>query len=331
MYKLRLIAVSLFVISVVTSCKPKQTPEEKRLADSLAIREKYDESPVLSAEESLEHFRIEEGFEIKLVASEPDVRTPVAMTFDEKGRIWVVEMPNYMPDTVGTGEDAPTGTIAILEDSNQDGRMDKRSVFMDSLVLPRAICLIEDGVLVAEPPKLWFVENNNGQAGKKTLVDPEYAAGGNVEHQPNGLYRALDNWIYNAKSAKRYRKKGDRWLIERTVFRGQWGISQDNQGRLFYNHNSANLLGDYFPPRFGAANPSQEDVAGYSENIVPNNRVYPIRPNTGINRGYLEGMLSDSLRLVNFTAASGPVIYRGDCSAGNMPGMPLCRNLPPTW
>ena len=311
MHKFRLILVSLFLISAVISCKPKQTPEEKHLSDSLAIREKYDESPVFSPEESLEHFRIETGFEIKLVASEPDVRTPVAMTFDEKGRIWVVEMSGYMPDTAGSGEDAPTGKIVILEDSDKDGRMDKRSVFMDSLVLPRAICLIEDGVLVAEPPKLWFVENDHGHAGKKTLVDAEYAAGGNVEHQPNGLYRALDNWIYNAKSAKRYRKKGDRWLIEKTVFRGQWGISQDNQGRLFYNHNSANLLGDYFPPRFGAGNPSQEDVAGYSEKIVPNNRVYPIRPNTGINRGYLEGMLNDSLRLVNFTAASGPVIYRG--------------------
>lgn len=301
----------IFVCSSLLSCQPKQSAEEKRLADSLAIREKFDESPLLSPEEALESFHIEDGFEVKLVAAEPLIASPVAMTFDEKGRIWAVEMHSYMPDTAGTGEDAPTGQIVILEDSDGNGTMDKRSVFMDSLVLPRAICLIEDGLLVAEPPRLWFVENNNGVAGKKTLVDAEYAVGGNVEHQPNGLYRAMDNWIYNAKSAKRYRKKGDRWLMEPTVFRGQWGISQDDQGRLFYNHNSANLLGDYFPPRFGAENPSQEEVAGYSETIVSDNRVYAIRPNTGINRGYMEDVLSDSLRLVNFTAASGPVIYRG--------------------
>ncbi|HYH56302.1 MAG TPA: dehydrogenase, partial [Anseongella sp.] len=218
---------------------------------------------------------------------------------------------SYMPDTNGTGENRPSGVIAILEDSNGDGRADKRTVFLDSLVLPRAICLVEGGLLVAEPPRLWFVENKGGRAGKKTLVDPAYAVGGNVEHQPNGLYRALDNWIYNAKSSKRYRKKGNKWLIETTIFRGQWGLSQDDQGRLFYNHNSANVLGDYFPPRFGAGNPSQEDVAGYNENIVPDNRVYPLRPTPGINRGYLEGMLDDSLRLVNFTAAGGPLIYRG--------------------
>src|SRR3546814_8432734 len=97
----------------------------------------------------------------------------------------------------------PSGKIVILEDVDGYGRMDKRSVFMESLVLPRAICLIDGGVLVAEPPNLWYVENNNGVAGNKTLVDPEYAVGGNVEHQPNGLFRALDTWIYNAKSDHR--------------------------------------------------------------------------------------------------------------------------------
>lgn len=303
----------LFVLAcgLLISCQPSQTPEEKRIADSLALREAYGESPILGAEESLEHFQLEDGFAIELVASEPLVTAPVAMTFDETGRMWVVEMPSYMPDTVGTGEDTPTGRIAVLEDTDGDGKMDRRSIFMDSLVLPRAVCLVEDGILVAEPPYLWFVKNNNGVAGEKTLVDAEYAVGGNVEHQPNGLYRALDNWIYNAKSSKRYRKKGDSWLIERTLFRGQWGISQDNQGRLFYNHNSANLLGDYFPPRFGATNPSQKNLSGYNERIVSDNRVYPIRPTPGVNRGYRPGTLDDSLRLVHFTAASGPVIYRG--------------------
>ena len=102
----------------------------------------------------------------------------------------------------------------------------------------------------------------------KLLVDAAYAEGGNVEHQPNGLFRALDNWIYNAKSDKRYRKKGDKWLIEKTHFRGQWGISQDDYGRLFYNNNSENLLGDEFSAGFGANNRNQKSVKGFNKKIV---------------------------------------------------------------
>src|SRR5690606_40775157 len=140
-------------------------------------------------------------------------------------------------------------------------------------------------------------------SGKRILVEPEYAIGGNVEHQPNGLYRALDNWIYNAKSGKRYRKRGAKWAIEKTHFRGQWGISQDNYGRLYTNHNSQNLIGDYFTPGFGAANANQKNVAGFNVNVVKDNRVYPAHPTTGVNRGYMDGILDSTGRLVDFTAA----------------------------
>lgn len=280
-------------------------------ADSIAMRAQYAESPVLTAAQSLSHFKIEDGFNLQLVAAEPQVIVPVAMAFDEKGRLWVAEMTGYMPDTSGTGENAANGKIVILEDTTGDGAIDKRTVFLDSLILPRALCFIENGLLVAEPPRLWFVEINGDKPGKRTLVDSMFTEGGNVEHQPNGLLRAMDNWIYNAKSNKRYRKEGDRWLKEGTHFRGQWGISQDNYGRLFYNNNSENLLGDYFSPGLGAANTNQRNVEGFDENIVPNNRVYPARPTPGVNRGYMKDVLDDSLRLVNFTAACGPLIYRG--------------------
>ncbi|WP_347156529.1 DUF7133 domain-containing protein [Pontibacter chitinilyticus] len=268
-------------------------------------------SPVVSPAQSLELMQLEDGFDVKLVAAEPLVSTPVALSFDYDGRMWVVEMEGYMPDTAGTGEDIPQGKVVILDDTNNDGVADQRMVFLDSLVLPRAICLIDSGILVAEPPRLWYYEINNDKPGKRTLVDAEYATGGNVEHQPNGLLRAMDNWIYNAKSDKRYRKIGNKWVKEQTHFRGQWGISQDNYGRLYYNTNSENVLGDYFSPGFGATNKDQRGVAGFVEKIVEDNRVYPIRPTPGVNRGYMEGVLDDSLRLVNFTAANSPLVYRG--------------------
>ena len=290
-------------------------------ADTVGLKDEFSKSPVLSAEESMKKIKLEAGFTIQIVADEPLLNSPVAMNFDNKGRIWVVEMENYMPDTLGTGEDQPTGKIVILSDKNGDGRMDERTIFLDSLILPRAMSLFENGILVAESPNLWFYEIVNDKPVNKVLVDAAYAEGGNVEHQPNGLLRALDNWIYNAKSGKRYRKKDGKWLIERTHFRGQWGITQDDQGRLFYNNNSENLQGDYFSPGFGAINENQQRVAGFSESIIKNNKVYPIRQTPGVNRAYMEGILNDSLRLVNFTAACGPVIFNsplfGEAYYGN--------------
>ncbi|HEY5371026.1 MAG TPA: c-type cytochrome [Hanamia sp.] len=241
------------------------------------------------------------------------ISAPVAASFDKQGRLWVVEMNAYMPDTSGNGEQEPIGKIVILEDENHDGVFDTRTVFMDSLVMPRGLCLFDDGILVAEPPNLWFVEKNGDKAGQKFLVDSNYAEGGNVEHQPNGLLRGLDNWIYNAKSANRYRRVGkNKWLKEHTHFRGQWGISQDEYGRFYYNTNSFNLLGDYFAPSLGADNPHQQKVAGYVEGIVSDNSVFPIHATPGVNRGYMKGVLDDSLRLLDFTAACAPVLFNSD-------------------
>lgn len=319
-YPLFILAVS----SLLVYCKTnKQTSQQtaSSAATSVAKEEKpartTGKSPFIPASETIGKMVIEDGFEVKLIAAEPLVSAPVAMQFDDKARMWVVEMVGYMPDTIGTGEDIRNGNIVILDDKNKDGVYDDRKVVVDSLVLPRAICLIDNGILVAEPTNLWFYELKNDQVVKKTLVDPKYTEGGNVEHQPNGLLRAMDNWIYNAKSDKRYRRVGGKWVIEHTHFRGQWGICQDNYGRLYYNNNSQNLLGDYFPAGLGAWNKNQRGVAGYNEKSVANNKVYPLHPTPGVNRGYMKNVLDDSLRLNEFTAAAGPVVYRGDLFGKN--------------
>ena len=316
----RVSGLILLVSLTLFYCKTLTTTDNSTVGDNgegyrkpeIAWMKKFKSSPFVAPDKSLDLFQVEEGFEVRLVAAEPLVQTPVNLLFDDRGRLWVTEMIGYMPDVVGTGEDIPNGKIVILEDTDGDGRMDKRTVFLDSLRLPRSICFVEDGLLVAEPPNLWYYDIVNGKAGKRVLVDSAYAVGGNVEHQPNGLLRGLDNWIYNAKSSKRYRKVGQEWKIERTHFRGQWGISHDNYGRLYYNHNSANVLGDNFLPGFGHWNSHHKNVTGYNSKIVASNRVYPIRPTPGVNRGYKEGILDDSLRLVDFTAACGPLVYRGD-------------------
>jgi len=309
----RIVIAVLFVLGMsLAGCADSSNSIPDIQLDDARIKRIIEKAPFLTANESLKTMHAEKGFDIELVAGEPLISAPVALAFDEKERIWAVEMNGYMPDTLGTGEDVPNGKIVILEDENGDGKADNRKVFMDSLVLPRAICLIENGILVAVPPRLLFAEIVNDKPANIMVVDEAYNEGGNVEHEANGLIRGIDNWIYSANSAKRYRKKGDKWLTEVTHNRGQWGISQDDYGRLYYNNNSQNLLGDYFLPGLGAGNKYLKPVAGFNLRIVEDNRVYPSRQTTGVNRGYKDDVLDTTGRLITFTAACGPLLYRSD-------------------
>ncbi len=261
---------------------------------------------------TLDEFILEDGFEIELIAAEPLLNSPMAMTFDGKGRIWVAEMPGYMRDIEGTDENAPDGRIVILEDTNGDGKMDKRKVFLDSLVLPRTLTMAYGGLLYAETPNLYWIEiGKNDKPGKRELVDSLYIRGGNIEHQPNGLLFNIDNWIYSAKSENRYRRLNGKWLKEPTKFRGQWGITNDDAGRLFYNDNSNPIFGDYVMPTLFNKNPYQQVKFSYQQNIAPDRRVYPLQA-TSVNRGYQEGVLdSVTKQLRHFTSSCSPLVYRG--------------------
>ncbi|WP_097126362.1 DUF7133 domain-containing protein [Spirosoma fluviale] len=258
---------------------------------------------------SLDDYKIEEGFELKLIASESLLKAPVSLDFDNKGRMWVVEMIGYMPNLEGIGEEEPTGRISILEDRNKDGIADHAKVFLDKLVLPRAMAHVYGGLLYVDGPKLWFVEINNDKPGKKTLVDPVYAEGGNVEHSSNGLMMNIDNWIYNANYNFRYQLKNGKWLKEPTTDRGQWGITRDNFGRLYYNNNSTNLQGDFVLPNKVIRNKYFKPTVAEHQRLA-SNRVYPIHQ-TSVNRGYQTGVLDEKGLLKEVTAACGPLVYRG--------------------
>ena len=259
---------------------------------------------------SLEDYRVEEGFELEMVASEPLLTAPVAIDFDTKGRIWVAEMAGFMVNLEGDGEDLPSGSIKILEDLDNDGIMDHAKTFLDSLVMPRALALVYGGLLYAESPNLYFVEIKDDKPVNRVLVDSLYATVGNPEHQPNGLMMNLDNWIYNAKSNFRYQRKDGVWKKEPTTNRGQWGISHDNFGRLYYNNNSTQLLGDHILPNRLVRNKYFIPRKGVDETLTKDNRVYPLHA-ASVNRGYEEGVLNQDSLLVNVTAACGPLVYRG--------------------
>lgn len=267
----------------------------------------------------LDSYVLEEGFSLKVVASEPHLIAPVAIDFDDKGRIWVVEMPGYMNDMRGTGETEPIGSIKILEDLDADGVIDHSKVFLDSLVMPRALAHVYGGLLYAEPPNLWFAEIQDDKPVNKVLVDSIYAAEGNPEHQPNGLLLNIDNWIYNAKSNFRYRRKDGIWQKEPTTFRGQWGISKDNFGRLYYNDNSRQLLGDHILPNRLIRNKHFTPTHGVAQMLTKDQRVYPLHA-TSVNRGYAKGVLNNDSILVNATAACSPLVYRGGQFSGEYDG-----------
>lgn len=259
---------------------------------------------------SLEGYQIAPGFELQVVAAEPLLEAPVAMDFDDQGRMWVVQMPGYMENIAGDTEEEASGSIVILEDKDGDGTADHSKVFLDDLVLPRAIAHVCGGLLYAAPPNLWFVEIENDRPGKRTLVDSLYATEGNVEHQANGLLMNIDNWIYNARSHYRYRRVNDEWIKEVTSFRGQWGITKDNFGRLYYNDNSTQLVGDFVLPNQQIKNPYWQPKGGMGKVLTENQHVFPVQA-TMVNRGYQPGVLDADSMLVNVTSACGPLIYRG--------------------
>lgn len=260
---------------------------------------------------SLNTYQIEKGFDLSIVAAEPFIEAPVTIDFDNKGRMWVIEMKGYMRNLEGTGEHDPNGRITILEDLDNDGLIDHTKVFIDSLILPRALAHVYGGLLYAEPPNLWFVEIENDLPKNRVLVDDKYAQGGNVEHQPNGLMMNIDNWIYNAKSYNRYQLKSGNWIKEPTFFRGQWGISKDNFGRLYHNNNSTILKGDIVLPNTFANNKFYKPQTALGKRITKNQRVFPLHP-TSVNRGYIKGRLDKDSLLINITSSCGPLVYRGN-------------------
>ena len=137
--------------------------------------------------------QIEQGFRLELVASEPDVQSPVALDFDEDGRLFVVEMPGYPLDV------SPSGKVKLLEDRDGDGRFDRVSVFADGLVLPTGVMRWKNGVLVTAAPDVLYFEDTDGdgRADVRKVVLTGFARS-NPQHTVNSPIYGLDNWVYVA-------------------------------------------------------------------------------------------------------------------------------------
>lgn len=323
-------AICLISLGLLTTLQAAPGDRKGHVMKEVIEFDKIPPAPILSPEEAMKSFEVIDGFELEQIAAEPLVQDPVSMTWDEKGNAWVVEMTSYMNDITGKDEEVPTSRIVVLSDSNGDGFLDQRKVVIDKLILPRSIAFYKDGLIFADHTSLYYASYQNGQLGKRELIDPKYAENGNVEHRTNGMLLNLDNWYYNAKSNTRYKfvslnaplSKGATEIFRNKEFkvfredmgnqRGQWGIARDDYGRLYYNTNSSPVMVDRYLGNAVKNSSKYNFIKVYPNDKIADTEIYPIRMTPGINRGYMDNMLDDQFKLKKMTATCGPVVYRGD-------------------
>jgi glucose/arabinose dehydrogenase len=268
----------------------------------------------LTPEQALKTFRLPPGYRIELVAAEPLIETPVSISFDDQGRMYVVEMRGYMRNLDSTTEKDASGRISLLTDVDGDGRMDKATAFADKLVMPRAVMPVAGGALVAEPPNLFFCKDTQGTgvADQRTLVTADFGTfGGQPEHMANSPTWAMDNRIYAAGYGTSFRYQQGAWQRGPGLGRGQWGLCQDDAGRLFFNYNS-DLRADLLPAAAFARNPLLRTASSVNFQVMKDQSVYPSHPTPGVNRGYDAKTLREDGTLARATATCGAVVYRGD-------------------
>jgi putative heme-binding domain-containing protein len=231
-------------------------------AQGLAIPRRHDRAPgpALTPEQAVAKMTVPEGFTVEIVASEPQIMNPVAMCIDEKGRFWVTESFEYPRREPGPGKDR----IKVLEDTDQDGKVDKVTVFAEGLNIPSGINVGHGGVWVANAPDLLFMQDTDGDLkADKTEVLLTGWGRDDTHELPNSLTWGPDGWLYGLNGVFNYghvkygkdnpnlAKNPDHpgWPITCAVWRinphtkefdifaegtsNPWGIAINDEGELF--------------------------------------------------------------------------------------------------
>lgn len=206
------------------------------------------------APDAAKNMKLPPGFTTQVVASEPDVVQPIAYTIDDRGRLWVVECTNY---PVCPGE--PKDKILIFEDTDGDGRADKRTVFYDKMTFASGIAVGFGGVYVGAPPNLLFIPDKNGDdipdGEPEKLLD---GWGWEDTHETlNNFIWGPDGWLYGTQGVFTNSKVGapgtpanQRTGVNAGVWRfhpqkkefelyaegasNQWGVDWNDHGQGFF-------------------------------------------------------------------------------------------------
>lgn len=294
-------------------------------------------------EESLKHFQTEPGLRVELVAAEPMVVDPVAIAWDERGRMFVVEDRGY-PTGPGNGH-PPVGQIVLLEDANGDGQFDQRTVFADGLTFPNGVMPWNGGVYVTCAPNLYYFKDTDGdgKADVKKIVFKGFQDLSTTQLRVSHPTLAIDNWVYltsGLTAAKvtspqnpnrpevflnrvdgRFRPGTDQ--IEPTAGAAQFGQTFDAFGRRFICSNRNHIQHVVMQSRDLERNPRLhftqvvEDIPDHGAAC----RLYPLSANivTAASHG---GYVTSACGVTIYNGTALPDSYRGNsftCEpAGNL-------------
>jgi len=313
-------------------------------------------TPPLEPAQALSSCKVRPGFHLELVAAEPLVVDPIAMSFDENGRLFVVEMRDY-----SERREDRLGRIRMLEDTDGDGRFDKSTVFVDNLPWPTAVFCTGGGVLVGTTPDIIFFKDTNGdgKADTREVVFSGFASDYapyqtnrlNVQAMLNSFNWGLDNRIHGATSmnggrvlslrhpvAKPIELSGHDFAINPRDMSmsaeaggGQHGMSFDDQGRRFACQNSDHIRLYMYDERYGSRNPFYAMPPAWASIAAdgPAAEVYRISPDEPWRvirtrwrvAGQVSGPVEGGGRPSGyFTGATGATIYRGDAFPADTQG-----------
>ncbi|MEX2673775.1 MAG: PVC-type heme-binding CxxCH protein [Phycisphaeraceae bacterium] len=333
-----------FSVVVVAMLLPSTSAAEKDFAGELPRIEPLEPDAALRA------FEVADGYRVELVAAEPLVTDPVAMAFDEDGRLYVAEMGGYSEE-----RDEAIGRIRILEDTNGDGRMDQAHTFAEGLRWPTAIFAWDGGIFVGAAPDLLYIADTtgDGKADHREVVFSGMAPADlsqlNVQQLVNSLRWGLDNRIHgtptrgtqihpvdnpDAAISMRGREFNfDPHTRELGFSSGgnQWGASFDAWGRLFTCVNHIHNQMVMFENRYVARNPHLQTPSplltigdgGQRADLL---RISPPEPWRVVRTrlrttGQLSGPVERDGELHGYvSAASAITIYQGDAYEQQMSG-----------
>ncbi|MES2795642.1 MAG: PVC-type heme-binding CxxCH protein [Bacteroidota bacterium] len=197
----------------------------------------------LTPEESMKHIQIPPDFNLSLFASEPNVQHPIAMAWDERGRLYVLitkDYPNERKDTGGTD------FILICEDTNGDGKADKFTKFAEDLSIPTGLVFANGGIVVSQAPHMLFLKDTNGddKADVKKILFSGFGTG-DTHAGPSNLHYGMDNWIWGCVGYSGYEGAksgipGDTLKFGQALFRFKTGLDGTEGPKLEWMTSTSN-------------------------------------------------------------------------------------------